>query len=318
MNQIKIIENPSEIGAGTRGASLGIGALKVVAQHRNSRYFGRHERFVVAHENNRLNKPSPYPIAKHIDGVVNVYQDLADCVANILAKGDFPLVLAGDHSSAGGTIAGIKQQYPNKRLGVIWIDAHADLHTPYTTFSGNMHGMPLALTLGVDNLKNRKNNPKQATITLWEKLKLIGGMSPKINPDDLIFIAVRDVEKREDALIEAYNFQNYTVATIRREGAETVAKAIKGKLQHCDLIYVSFDVDALDCDLVSRGTGTPVSNGLTHEEAKILMSVFAAWEKVACIEIAEINPCLDDKCNTMAETTFDILDNLTQHLEERL
>lgn len=317
MKQIKIIESTSEIGAGTRGASLGAGALKVAAQHCNPGYFGHYERLEVAHENHRLHTPSQYHTAKHIDGMVSLYQSIADCVTHVLSQGHFPLVLAGDHSSAGGTIAGIKQQYPNKRLGVIWIDAHSDLHTPYTTFSGNMHGMPLATAIGTDNLKNKKNNPKPETIAFWEKLKLTGGITPKIRTEDLVFVAVRDVEKLEDALIEEHNIQNYTVEAVRRQGAETVAEAIKDRLQHCDLVYVSFDVDAMDCDLVSRGTGTPVENGLTPEEANTLMSIFAAWKKVACIEIAEINPCLDDKRNTMAETAFEILDHLTQQLEER-
>lgn len=317
MKQIKIIESTSEIGAGTRGASLGIEALKVAAQFRNPGYFGQYERLEVAHENHCLHTPSPYPTAKYIDSMVSLYQNIADSVAHVLSQGDFPLVLAGDHSSAGGTIAGIKQQYPNKRLGVIWIDAHSDLHTPYTTFSGNMHGMPLATAIGTDNLKNKNNNPKPETIALWEKLKRTGGITPKIRPEDLVFVAVRDVEKLEDALIEEHNIQNYTVEAVRQQGAETVAEAIKDRLQHCDLVYVSFDVDSMDCDLVSRGTGTPVENGLTPQEATTLMSIFAAWKKVACIEITEINPCLDDKRNTMAETAFEILDNLTQQLEER-
>lgn len=318
MKKIKIVENTSEIGAGTRGASLGIGALKAAAHHRNSDYFGRYERLEVTHENDLLHKPSPYPTAKYINGMVNVYHNIADTVAHVLSQGYFPLVLAGDHTGAGGTIAGIKKQYPHKRLGVVWIDAHADLHTPYTTFSGNLHGMSLATALGTDNLENRKNTPNPETLAFWEKLKRTGGIMPKIRPEDLVFIAVRDVEPLEEGLIEKHNLQNYTVDTVRQKGAATVAEEIKSKLQDCDLIYVSFDVDAMDCDLVSRGTGTPVENGLTPEEVNTLILLFAAWEKVVCLEIAEINPCLDDKRNTMAATAFDLLNHFTEQLEKRL
>lgn len=318
MAEIKLVENTSEIGAGTRGASLGIGALKVAAQNSNSGYFGKYEIFEIENENDLLNEDNWYLTAKHIDGIVNVYQRTADVVSMILSNGDFPLVLAGDHSSAGGTIAGIKQQYPDKRLGVIWVDAHADLHTPYTTPSGNIHGMPLATAIGTDNLKNKQNDPKPETIEFWNKLKLIGGITPKIHPDDLVFIGVRDTEDPENALIDEHGIKNYEVEELRRLGAVKVAEEIKDKLQECDLVYVSFDVDSMDCDLVSRGTGTPVENGLTPEEADELMNIFAAWRKVACIEVVEINPCLDNKINLMAETACGILENFTQKIEKRL
>lgn len=318
MAEIKIVENTSEIGAGTRGASLGIGALKVAAQNSNSGFFGKYEIFEIENENDLLNEDNWYLTAKHIDGIVNIYKRMADVVSLILSNGDFPLVLAGDHSSAGGTIAGIKQHYPNKRLGVIWVDAHADLHTPYTTPSGNIHGMPLATALGTDNKNNQQNNPKPETIEFWENLKLVGGMTPKLNPDDLVFIGVRDTEEPENALMDEHGIKNYTVDELRKSGPKTIAEEIKDKLQDCDLVYVSFDVDSMDCDLVSKGTGTPVENGLTPEEADELMSIFAAWRKVACIEVVEINPCLDNKVNKMAETAYEILEKFTQQIEKRL
>ncbi|MBD3637282.1 MAG: arginase [Crocinitomicaceae bacterium] len=318
MAEIKIIENPSEIGAGTRGASLGIGALKVAAQNKASGFFGKYERFVVEDENDLLNEEVWYLKAKHIDGIVKIYQRTADIVSHVFENGDFPLVLAGDHSSAGGTIAGIKKHFPNKRLGVIWIDAHADLHTPYTTPSGNIHGMPLATAIGTDNLESKQNDPKKETIAFWNELKQIGGISPKIHPADLVFIGVRDTETPENELIERQNIKNYPVDELRSKGVEEVTEEIKNKLQECDLVYVSFDVDSMDCDLVSRGTGTPVENGLTPEEANDLMENFASWRKVACIEMVEVNPCLDDKINKMAETAYGILENFTNKIEKRL
>lgn len=318
MAEIKIIENTSEIGAGTRGASLGIGALKVAAQNKNSGYFGRYELFQVENENDLLNEDNWYLTAKHIDGILSIYQKTSDIVAHVLSCGDFPLVLAGDHSSAGGTIAGIKKYYPTKKLGVIWIDAHADLHTPYTTPSGNIHGMPLATALGTDNIENQINEPKGETVAFWNELKSVGGICPKLKAEDLVFIGVRDTEAPEDALIQKHGIRNYKVDELRELGIQTVAEQIKEKLQNCDLVYVSFDVDSMDCDLVSMGTGTPVKNGLTPEEATELMNIFAAWRKVACIEVVEINPCLDNKINKMAETAYEIIESFTEQIENRL
>ncbi len=318
MPQIKIIENTSEIGAGTRGASLGVGALKVVAHNKNSGYFGKFERFEIAHENDLLNEPTDFEFAKRIDGLVNVYQNTADVISHVLSENDFPLVLSGDHACAGGTIAGIKKQYPNKRLGVIWIDAHADIHTPYTTPSGNIHGMPLATALGTDNLDSQINQPKTNTVDHWNKLKDMGGISPKVNTEDVVFISVRDTEKPEDEFIERNGVKNYSVDEIRSKGMQLVSEEVKSKLADCDMVYVSFDVDSMDCIMVSKGTGTPVENGLSPEEAQHFLNEFAKWDKVNCIEVVEINPCLDEKINRMAEVAYDILEEFTQHIENRL
>lgn len=318
MGQIKIIENTSEIGAGTRGASLGVGALKVAAQNRNSDYFGRFERFEIETDNDLLNETSSFDYAKQIDGMVRTYQRTVDVVSHVLANGDFPLVLSGDHASAGGTIAGIKKQYPDKRLGVIWVDAHADLHTPYTTPSGNLHGMPLATALATDNIECKINDPMSETVDHWNQLKEMGGSSPKISAEDLVFIAVRDTEAPEDELIARQGIKNYTVDELRQKGADEVCEEIKNKMQSCDIVYISFDVDSLDCILVSKGTGTPVENGLTPEEGLQIMGRLCEWEKVISVEVVEINPCLDEKINTMAETAYTILEHFTQQLQKRL
>ena len=105
---------------------------------------------------------------------------------------------------------------------------------------------------------------------------------------------------------------------IRTRGIELIANEVLDRLKDCDLIYVSFDVDSMDCILVSKGTGTPVENGLSSEEARYFMTYFAQQEKVKCIEFVEINPCLDDKVNVMAETAYSILREVTTTLENRL
>lgn len=318
MSEIKLIENSSEIGAGTRGASLGIGALQVVSRQREEDFFGKYERFFVDHQNDRLDFPTAYPFAKRIDGLAQVYHNTVDILDFVFNAGNFPLVLSGDHACAAGTIAGIKKQYPDKRLGVIWIDAHADLHTPYTTPSGNMHGMPLAVALGENNLESAVNKPDEDAVEMWNQLKAIGTAEPKLLPEDLVFISVRDTEKPEDEYIARNQVKNYAVDELREKGMEAVANEIRERMTHCDLVYVSFDVDSMDCILVSKGTGTPVENGLTPEEANYFVNEFASWEKTCCVELVEINPCLDNKTNRMAEVAYDILSQCANTIEKRI
>ena len=315
---IKLIENQSEIAAGTRGSSLGVGAMKVVSQTAQDGFFGKYETIQIQTENSLLDFPTPYNFAKRIDGLVKVYDRTCTVLSNELQKGTFPIILSGDHACAGGTIAGIKKAFPNKRVGVVWIDAHADIHTPYTTPSGNIHGMPLATALAEDNLDAQINDLNPETAKYWNQLKETGGISPKINVEDIVYISVRDTEKPEDDYIAKHNIKNYSVDEIREKSKEIVAQEIKNRLADCDVIYVSFDVDSMDCILVSKGTGTPVEHGLSPEEADFFIVEFAKWNKVKAVEFVEINPCLDDKINKMAEAAYAILQNMTKVLEYRL
>ncbi len=305
MRNIKIIEVKSEIGAGTRGASLGIDALKIAALDFMSNFFVNFPSDVVETENNLLYEPVESPYAKRIKGVKIIYERVAKAVESNLKSGLFPLVLAGDHSSAGGTIAGIKMAKPNRRLGVIWIDAHSDIHSPYTTPSGNMHGMPLAVSLGEDNLDCQVHQPDAQTIKHWDELKNLGNICPKILPEDIVFIAVRDTEKEEDYILKKLGIKIIPVSEVRKKGVEHVVRQSLLTLQQCDDIYVSFDVDSLDSS-ISRGTGTPVPNGLKEREAEDLLASLMQNHKICCFEITEVNPTLD-KENLMAEIAFNIL-----------
>ncbi|MBS1588183.1 MAG: arginase [Bacteroidetes bacterium] len=305
MRNIKIIEVKSEIGAGTRGASLGIDAIQIAALDFMSSFFVNFPVERVETENQLLYEPVQSPYAKRIHGVLTMYERVAKSVSETLRSGLFPLVLAGDHSTAGGTIAGVRMARPQNRLGVVWIDAHADLHSPYTTPSGNMHGMPLATALAEDNKDHQVHSPDEKTIALWEKLKSIGDLSPKIHPEDIVFIALRDFEKEEEAIIKKYNIKVIPVQEVRRKGVENVVRQTLMHLSNCDDIYVSFDVDCLDSS-ISRGTGTPVSNGLREREAEDMLASLMQNHKICCFEITEVNPTLD-KENMMAEIAFNIL-----------
>ncbi len=316
MSRIRLIEVPSEIAAGTRGASLGIRAMEIAALNQEDRFFHEHESYEVPAENHRSYDPVDTPHAIRIEGVLSMYRKVSQAVSQTLTAGQYPFVLAGDHSTAGATIAGIKQAFPQQRLGVIWIDAHADLHSPYTTPSGNMHGMPLAVALGMDNRGHKAHKLDEKTARAWHELRQVGGGEPNLNPEDLAFIGVRSIEAPEEALMKAYDIRNFTIEEVRRKGAESIAKACLERLVACDMIYVSFDVDSMD-DSISRGTGTPEPNGLTVAEATGLMESFARDPRTCCFEIVEVNPTLDDKGNVMAETAFGILNRTTQTIEER-
>jgi arginase len=312
MRNLKIIEVKSELGAGTRGASLGVDAIKIAALDFGSRYFKQHTTVEIPNENHLLLESAGSSNAKRISGILTMYERVSEEVVKTLKNNEFPIILAGDHSTAGGTIAGIKMAYPKKKLGVIWIDAHADLHSPYTTPSGNMHGMPMAVSLGEDNIENKVNKPDQETINYWFQLKNIGGFSPKVTYNDIVYINVRDTEKQEDALIKKYSIKNFTTAEIRRKGVEKVAIEALALIDHCDIIYVSFDVDCMDAS-ISKGTGTPVPNGITEKEAGNLVARLVESEKVCCFEMVEVNPTLD-KENLMAENAFEILVRATNQL----
>jgi arginase len=305
MKNIKLIEVPSEIGAGTRGASLGIDAIKIAALDFMSNFFVHFPSEKIEVENNLLFEPIQSPYAKRIHGVLTMYERISKAVNDAMKAHFFPVVLSGDHSNAGGTIAGIKMAKPKSKLGVIWIDAHADLHTPYTTPSGNMHGMPLAASIAEDNQENKVHELDEKTARLWDQLKAIGKINQKVLPEDVVFISLRDFEKEEKQLIEKHGMKVITTAEVRRNGAENVVRKVLRYLSDCTDIYVSFDVDSLDSAL-SKGTGTPVGNGLKEREAEDLISKFMQNRKICCFEITEVNPTLD-KENLMAEIAFNIL-----------
>lgn len=187
----------------------------------------------------------------------------------------------------------------------MWIDAHADLHTPYTTPSGNMHGMPLALSINEDNIECATHELDTATKGSWNTLKNIGKIAPKVLPEDIVFISLRDYEKEEKHLIEKYGIKVVTTNEFRRKGAENVVRSVLRYLSDCTDIYVSFDVDSIDAS-ISKGTGTPVSNGLREREAEDLISKLMQARKICCFEITEVNPTLDRE-NMMAEIAFNIL-----------
>ena len=316
VKNIKIVKNRSDIGAGTRGADMGIDAIEIAAINAESDYFNRYTYVDVETENAAVYQKQKAPYAKRIGKVLEVCKRLSEAVKVTLNDDQFPLVLSGDHSSALGTISGVKSAFPDKRLGLIWIDAHADIHSPYTTPSGNVHGMPLAATLAEDNMERKINEVTGETKINWEGLKNVGGISPKVLPSDLVYFGVRDTEEPEDYILEKKGIKNYPIEEIRSRGMSVCVGETLAKLADCDIIYISFDVDSMDSELISNGTGTPVPHGLNPNEVKAIINDVLESGKVVCVEVVEVNPCLDNRGNMMAETAFEVIDDFTNNIEK--
>jgi arginase len=311
---IKLIKNRSDIGAGTRGSDMGIDAIEIAAINQDSDYFDLYEFEDVKTHNESVYNKNRNTFAKRIEFVLEQCTRVSYAVKHNLQADYFPIVLSGDHSSALGTISGIKAAYPKNTLGVIWIDAHADLHSPYTSPSGNIHGMPLSAALANDNLDCQINEITPETKQHWEEMKNIGYEGAKIRPENLIYFGVRDAEEAENNLIKELGIRNYMVDEVRFRGLEIcVSEALK-KLSNCDMIYISFDVDSMDCDMISYGTGTPVPKGFDQYEVIAIINQIVKSKKIVCFEVVEVNPLLDTKGNKMAETAFEVLEQITSTL----
>ena len=180
MRTIKILKNRSDLGAGTRGSDMGVDAIEIAAINKGNDFFNRFSFEDIATENETVYNKVRNSFAKRIGSVLRVCTRLSEAVKKALSKNSLPIVLSGDHSSALGTISGIKSAFPDKELGVVWIDAHADLHSPYTSPSGNIHGMPLSAALNDDNLDFQINTIVDETEKFWSAMKNIGIEGPKV------------------------------------------------------------------------------------------------------------------------------------------
>ncbi len=322
-SRIGLVEVDCDLGAGIPGAGAGIELLKQAAQRQQDL---RRIRDQLIEEINpqrsgarssELGRGESTPHARHIQEISRVMGQAAELVAATRERGLFPVVLAGDHSTAAGTIAGLRRAHPDSRIGVVWIDAHADIHSPFTTPSGNMHGMPLAVATGHDNAHHAIQQPETETADLWRWCQNLPGTGkPAIQLRDIIYVSVRDTEPAEEATIRAYGLPIVSTEEVRRIGGEAAARRCLDYLADCDLIYVSFDVDCMDAT-VFKGTGTPVLGGLWAHEALAINRTLLRDPRVCCWEICEINPLLDT-LNTLTEVSLGIYQGVLEVLEQRL
>jgi arginase len=309
--RIALVEVDSDLGAGRAGAGGGIELLRAsVLQRalatRTTTLRGRQQ-----------GRDSTTPHARNIDAIRTVLEQASELVCETLQDREFPVVLGGDHSTAAGTIAGIAKAFPDKRLGVVWIDAHADIHSPYTSLSGNMHGMPIAIAGRFDNDANAVNTLDAVTLAHWQACKAIGRQG-KANLDlhDLVYVSVRDTEPAEDAAIAQFGIPIYRTSDIRRLGPEAVAQACLDHLCNADILYVSFDVDSMDA-AICMGTGTPVAGGITADEAARINRRLVSDPRVVCWEICEINPELDLR-NSTGQVSLMVYEQTLDALQTRL
>lgn len=225
---------------------------------------------------------------KNAKAVINANEKLAEKVSNIVAAQRFPLVLGGDHSIALGTLAGLAKHYDN--LGVIWYDAHADMNTPETSPSGNIHGMPLAASMGLGPVG----------------LTQIGGYIGKVKAENIVLIGARDIDPGEQELIARTGIRVYSADDVQRIGIDTVVQETLAYLAaRCDGIHLSFDVDGID-PLEMPGVGTPVPQGISYRDSIRGLQTLFATDMVTSAEFVEVNPLLD-KGDSSVQLTVDLI-----------
>ncbi len=290
---INVIGFPMDLGADRRGVDMGPSAVRIAGLRERLEKLGYKvidsgDIFVQIMERQKITNPK----LKYVSQIVKTSTILAKKVEKTLEMGRFPLCIGGDHSMALGSLAGISS-YCKKhklKLGLIWIDAHADMNTDQTSPSGNIHGMPLAASLGLGN----------------EKLTQIYGFSPKLKSENCALIGIRSIDKMEKENIKKLNLSVYTMTDVDKLGVNRIiTKVLKEFKDKVDHIHVSFDLDGVDPS-VSPGVGTPVPGGLSYREAHLIMEAIADCGCMSSLEITEVNPILDDK-NKSAQFAVEII-----------
>lgn len=217
--------------------------------------------------------------ARYLPQIAQTCARLAQMVERVLGEGKLPLVLGGDHSVAVGTVAGIAKHHRDagERIGLIWIDAHADMNTPGSSPSGNVHGMPLACCIG--------NGPRDLTH--------IFQFAPKVAPENVAIVGLRDVDRKEAPNVRDAGVRAYTMREIDERGLRAVmTEAIEIATRGTAGFHLSFDMDSVDPD-EAPGVGTPVRGGLTYREAHLLMEIVNDAGSLLGMEVVEVNPVLD-------------------------
>ena len=290
---IDLIGFPMDLGADRRGVDMGPSALRIAGISERLEALGYQvedqgdvtieiqERQVV--DNPRL---------KYLTEIVKTSETLAGMVAASLDGGRFPICLGGDHSMAIGSIAGLSLhcREHGKTPGVIWIDAHADINTEETSPSGNIHGMPLAASIGLGN----------------EALTRLMGFGPKVDAGNCVLIGARQIDAGEKQIIAKTGLKVYTMTDIDRRGIGAIIdEALAELLTGIDHLHVSIDLDSVDPD-VATGVGTPVPGGLNYREAHLVMETIAECGCMGSLEVAEVNPILDQR-NRSAEFAAELV-----------
>ena len=280
MRKIRIIGVPLDLGQERRGVDMGPSALRVAGLNDRIRGLGYEvEDAGNLHVPIREMRREGNHRAKYLAEIAAVSKQHAAWVQRTLRQGYLPLVLGGDHSIAAGTVAGVSSYYrrKGKTVGLLWVDAHADMNTPATSPSGNIHGMPLACCLGY--------GPKELT--------KLAGAAPMVPPRNAVLVGVREVDPQEKRIVQESGLTVYTMRDIDERGLRTV---MQEAIAIADRDTVGFAV-TLDMDFVdptdAPGVGTPVRGGATYREAHLVMEMVADAKRMLSLEIVEINPVID-------------------------
>ena len=285
---VEIVGVPMDLGGNRRGVDMGPSAIRYAALEPRLRRMGLEVR---DHGNLRVpdraegRRHAPDPKAHFHQEIVAVAEELAETVAAIVKRGGFPLVLGGDHSVAIGTIAGLSRA--GRRPGVIWMDAHADINSPETTPSGNVHGMPFAVALGI------------ARAPFPDALR--GSADARHG----VLVGIRDVDEGEREHIKKSGVTALTIADVDRLGMAGVMERAIAVASRGDGIHMSLDMDVLDPN-EAPGVGTPVRGGVSYREAQLAMEMVAATGKLASMEVTEVNPILD-RANMTATLAVELI-----------
>ncbi|MBL7998442.1 MAG: arginase [Candidatus Kapabacteria bacterium] len=285
MKSITMIGFPMDLGADRRGVDMGPSALRIADIEGKLRELG-YEVQDIGNVDVKTKEVQTVvdPRLKYLPEISISCESLGRAVKDTLDNGSFPLILGGDHSMSIGSIAGIAShcKEKGKRLGVVWIDAHADMNIPDTTPSGNIHGMPLSVSMGLG----------------VEQLTMIMGFAPKVAPENVAVVGIRSVDPGEKQLIRDLGVHAYPMPEIDRRGMYAVMNdIIEYMSRSVDHVHVSFDLDSVDPTL-AEGVGTPVPGGLTFREIHLAMEMIAEAGIMNSLEVAEVNPILDNKNNS--------------------
>lgn len=276
----KIIGVPMDLGAGRRGVDMGPSAIRIAGLNQAIKLLG----YEVSDAGNVHVRPAESiertsPRAHFLPQIAEAAEELAALVEAGLEEGALPVILGGDHSIAIGSVAGVASYYRkrNKRVGIIWLDAHTDVNTPETSPSGNIHGMPLAALLG-----------KGA-----RELTHVAGFAPKVLPENVAVIGARSIDPGEREFVKSVGIRVFSMSELDERGLpDVIAEAVEIATMNTAGLHVTMDMDFID-PFYAPGVGTPERGGATYRESHLAMEKIAASGQVLSVELTEVNPVFD-------------------------